>query len=200
MVGSLLESPPRTRNRALKWHFLWWSRHPHCIFASALSGNLNFSRYRFSHLHQCHQQIRGREGWKPKYGLLTRPPKACPQRWGNAEWTFAVPLSVSLYMAPYHRQKGWQRSRNVERFRIWQMSKPFKCWNANASDVNWTFFDHWEITHILPPVQRTISCFFCKDTHPGFKKQSGQGHNETWSSKFHLCQERKKAKSLSISM
>ena len=141
--------------------------------------------------------MEGKAG-KSKYGLLTRPPKACPQRWGNAEWTFAVPLSVSLYMAPYHRQKGWQRSRNVERFRIWQMSKPFKCWNANASDVNRTFFDHWEITHILPPVQRTISCFFCKDTHSGFKKKSGQGHNETQSSKFHLCQERKKAKSLSI--
>ena len=40
--------------------------------------------------------------------------------------------------------------------------------------------------------------FFCKDTHPGFKKKSGEGHNETQSSKFHLCQERKKAKSLSI--
>ena len=111
--------------------------------------------------------MEGKAG-KSKYGLLTRPPKACPQRWGNAEWTFAVPLSVSLYMAPYHRQKGWQRSRNVERFRIWQMSKPFKFWNANASDVNWTFFDHW-LTFYLQFNERYLF-FFAKTLILGSRK------------------------------
>ena len=115
---------------------------------------------------------------QPKYGLLTRAPKAPLQRWGNAEWTFPVPLSVSLYMAPLSRAKRSQHSRNVERFR-WQMS------NANAFHIPTILKSLWKER------ERSCQLYFCPPkvpgTHPGYKKQPCQRHyDEMRSSKLHI--------------
>ena len=106
-----------------------------------------------------------------KYGLLTRTPRT-PYKGGG--WWMDIPCPTKWFAVYgiFEPQKGWRRSRNVERFR-WQMSKAKLA--LNASGIK--FFSLNQIRPIyrsLSPTMTILSImhfFALPDTDPGCKKQ-----------------------------